>query len=72
MAAAQSDDEQPDASPVDDPGGFTVAQVQEWVEDNPDMAADVLDAEQAGKARTTLVAWLEAYLADDDDEDAET
>jgi hypothetical protein len=68
MAEAQSSDE-PDASPVDDPGSFTVAQIEEWVAENPELAGDVLDAEQAGKARTTLVAWLEAFVADDDEVD---
>jgi hypothetical protein len=56
----------------EDPGGFTVAQVQEWVADNAELAGDVLEAEEAGKNRSTLVAWLEEFIADDDDEDAET
>jgi hypothetical protein len=63
MADAQSE-----VSPVDDPGGFTVAQVEEWVADNPEMVDAVLAAEEAGKARTTLVAWLEAFDADEVDE----
>lgn len=64
MADAQS----VEVSPVDDPGSFTVAQVEEWVADNPDMVDDVLAAEESGKARTTLVAWLEAFVADDDED----
>ena len=63
MADAQSE-----VSPADDPGAFTVAQVEEWVSDNPDMVDAVLAAEQAGKDRTTLVAWLEAFDADEVDE----
>lgn len=42
-----------------DPGEHTVNEVKAYVEDNPDEAQAVLDAEQAGENRVTLVAWLE-------------
>jgi hypothetical protein len=43
----------------DDPDAFTIAQIEEWVAENPDEVEAVLAAEIAGKNRTTLVAWLE-------------
>lgn len=42
-----------------DPGAYTVAEVQDYVTANPDQAAAVRDAEAAGKARSTLLAWLD-------------
>jgi hypothetical protein len=42
-----------------DPGAETVADVQAYVEANPDQRASVLAAEKAGKNRATLVSWLE-------------
>lgn len=68
MAETQSDDDE-QSSPAEDPGAFTITQIEEWVADNPELAGDVLDAERAGKDRTTLVAWLEAFVADDDEVD---
>ena len=49
----------------------TVADVKEWVGDNPARAAQALQAEQNrdGGPRTTLVSWLEG-LADSDDDTA--
>lgn len=38
-----------------DPSEHNVADVLEHVEANPDQAADVLAAEQAGKARSTII-----------------
>ena len=51
------------AAPLEDPGAFTVAELEAWVEENPDQAAALLDAEQArgDAARVTLVAWLESH-----------
>jgi hypothetical protein len=45
-----------------DPGNFTVQEVEDYVNANPDQAIDVLDAEEAGKNRVTLVAWLESFI----------
>lgn len=52
--------EEPEAAPGFDPGTATVADVQAHVEANPGERQAVLDAERAGKNRTTLVEWLEA------------
>lgn len=41
-----------------DPGEHTVEEVLAHVEDHPDQLADVLDAEQAGKGRVTLLGAL--------------
>ena len=41
-----------------DPADHTVAEVEEYVNANPDQAQAVLDAEIAGKNRSTLVDWL--------------
>jgi hypothetical protein len=41
-----------------DPAEHTVAEVEEYVDANPDQAQAVLDAEVAGKNRSTLVDWL--------------
>lgn len=38
-----------------DPSAHTVAEVQEYLDANPDQAAFVLDRERAGKARVTLL-----------------
>ena len=54
---------EPEAKPADvgfDPGEHTVAEVEEYVGANPDQAAVVLAAESAGKARSTLLDWLES------------
>ena len=40
------------------PGDHTVAEVEDYVNANPDQAQAVLDAELAGKNRVTLVDWL--------------
>jgi hypothetical protein len=47
---SQADDEVPQG---------TIADVQDWVGDDPDRAQQALDAERAGQNRATLVAWLE-------------
>jgi hypothetical protein len=39
-----------------DPGDHTVAEVLAYLEAHPDQAEAVLEAEAAGKARTTLLA----------------
>lgn len=38
-----------------DPGKHSVKEVKSYIEENPDDAERVLDAERAGQARTTLV-----------------
>jgi hypothetical protein len=57
------------------PGGvaaFTIPAVEAWVDDHPDFADEVLDAETArgDSARSTLLRWLEGFIAHrDEDED---
>lgn len=43
------------ASEAFDPGEHTVAEVHDYLAEHPDQTDAVLAAEQAGKARTTLV-----------------
>ena len=51
-----------------DPGSFTVAEIQEWVDDHADMADEVLTAELSRPSpRITLVDWLEGFIAHRDD-----
>ena len=50
------------ATELGDPGNATVAEVQAYVEEHPDRAEAVLEAETAGKNRSTLVNWLEERL----------
>jgi hypothetical protein len=62
-----------------DPAEHSVSDVKDFVEENPDMAGAVYDAEVAGKNRSTLTSWLEAFIeelpqeaaADDDDGDGD-
>lgn len=42
-----------------DPSAHTVTEVIGYTEDNPDQLETILAAEQAGKARTTLISHLE-------------
>ena len=54
-----------DASEVDvgyDPAAHSVADVQAYVNEHPDQAADLYDAEVAGKNRATLVNFLEGMI----------
>jgi hypothetical protein len=46
-----------------DPGAYTVADVLAYVDEHPDEAAAVRDAEAAGKARVTLLEALDAMVA---------
>jgi len=46
-----------------DPADYTVAEVQAYVEANPDQRDEVWALESEGKNRTTLIAWLEAFEA---------
>lgn len=55
-------DGQPDpieeTTPEYDPAEHTIAEVREYVEAYPHQRDAVLDAEQSGKNRVTLVEWL--------------
>ena len=50
--------------------GMTVAEVEQFVTDNPDRLQEVYDLESAGKARATLLAWLRSAEATDESEPA--
>jgi len=41
-----------------DPGGYTIAEVQQYITDNPDQLDAVRSAEESGKNRTTLMDWF--------------
>jgi hypothetical protein len=41
-----------------------ITEVKAWVGDHSGRAQAALDAEQAGAGRATLIAWLEAVIAD--------
>ena len=45
-----------------DPAAHSVADVEEYAEEHPDSAQELLDAEVAGKNRPTLVAYLESLI----------
>lgn len=45
-----------------DPAAHTVAEVEQYVADHPDEAEQILDLEEEGKNRTTLVSYLESVL----------
>lgn len=53
-----------------DPGAVTVAQAQQWVDEHPELADEVLEAELArgDAARVTLLDWLRGFIAHRDDE----
>jgi len=56
-----ADDEEDDFF---DPAEYTIPQVMEWAEANPDEVQDLIAAEAQGKARTTLLARLDALAAE--------
>lgn len=45
-----------------DPAAHTVDEVKDYATDHPDEIADLYDAEEAGKARVTLLEWLAQQL----------
>lgn len=51
----------PEEGPFD-PGDHTVAEVEEYVEANPEETQRIFDAESADKQRVTLLNWLSARL----------
>lgn len=42
-----------------DPGGYTIDDVKEYVTANPDQRDAIYEAEQSGKARSTLLDWFD-------------
>lgn len=63
-ATAQETETEPGAYEAEltaeDVAGWTVAEAEAYVTENPDQRQAVADFERAGKARTTLLAWLES------------
>ena len=45
-----------------DPGAHTIAEVLAFVDENPDQVREMIDAEEAGKNRSTLITQLEALI----------
>jgi hypothetical protein len=66
-AAAESDQPEPeaqqDAEPFD-PADHTVDEVKAFVTANPETAGVIAEVELFGKARSGLLAWLEAFELD--------
>lgn len=53
---------------VANPGAFTIAEIQTWVDANPDWADELLANEQARTSpRVTLVDWLEGFISHRDE-----
>lgn len=44
-----------------DPSAHTVDAVKAYVTEHPDYVTEILEAEEAGKARVTLVEWLDNF-----------
>lgn len=51
----------PEISVGYDPGAHTVQEVEDYVTENPDQRDAVWEAESEGKARVTLLTWLENF-----------
>ena len=62
-ASAPDDVGEPAPEPDEDfdPAAHTVDEVKAYVEAYPDYAPDILEAEQDGKNRVTLVEWLDNF-----------
>jgi len=59
LEADEGDEPSPEAY---DPGAHTVGEVEDYVSSHLEEAKAVLDAEVAGKNRSTLVSWLQATI----------
>ena len=57
-----AEDEAPQVDVAYDPGAHTVNEVIAFAEENPEQVQDLLDAEEAGRRRTTLLNHLEGML----------
>jgi len=52
---------------VTSPQNFTIPDIEAWVDDHPDLADEVLAAEEARPTpRVTLVTWLQGFISDRD------
>lgn len=72
-ATFESDTEPFDEETLEfNPTENSVAQVKEFVEEHPETAGDVMDAEYNGRNRKTLIAWLEEFIEAQPDGEGET
>jgi hypothetical protein len=62
QAEGEVTEEVPEVEVGYDPAAHTVAEVQEFVSQHPDELEAIYDAEYAGKARASLISWLENQL----------
>jgi hypothetical protein len=53
---------EPESTAGFDPAAHTVAEVEEYVEEHPDEVAAILELEEAGKNRSTLISYLEGLI----------
>ena len=66
----ESDDESDDSEPLDpsgldyDPGDYNVNEVKAYVEANPETVGAILELEDNGKKRPTLLDWLVDFEVD--------
>ena len=61
-AADEEEESSPEVPIAFDPAAHTVAEVEEYVDQHPDQVQELLDAEVAGKNRTTLVNYLQTLI----------
>jgi IPT/TIG domain len=53
---------------VEHPGNFTIAEIEAWVDDHPELADEVLAHEQARSTpRVTLIDWLQGFISHRDE-----
>ena len=58
----------PEPDPTTHPGNFTIAFIQLWVDDHPELADEVLAAEEAEPTpRVSLVDWLQGFISHRDE-----
>lgn len=62
LMSAPPEEGDDDEDEIYDPADYTVAEVIEYAEANPEQIQDLIDAEEAGKNRSTLIAHLEGML----------
>jgi hypothetical protein len=64
--APAADPQSTDVDPSN-PGNYTIAVIEAWVDAHPSEADEVLEAEEAGQQRVTLVSWLQGFISDRDE-----
>lgn len=61
----EAETDETDEDDIFDPADYTVAEVVEYAEANPEQVDDLIAAEEAGKNRSTLISHLESMLPDE-------